>query len=87
MFAQRQSKETDTFNYGVVCFSLTTGNMVYSNPVSSQNVQFLRLSTWKNIAISQFCLSDCEMSSFCLPIVLHWPVRTSRDSQVPVCEN
>ena len=25
-----------------------------TNPVSSKNVQFLRLSTWKNVAISQF---------------------------------
>ena len=38
------------------------------NPVSSQNVQILRLSTWKNVGISQFSL-DCEMSTF---LSAHW---------------
>ena len=35
-----------------------------ANPVSSENVQYLRWSTWKNVVFSQFGLSNCEMSTF-----------------------
>ncbi|XP_053282670.1 spatacsin-like [Pleuronectes platessa] len=78
---QEQLKSDSTDPGSASCFFLSQAD----NPVSSENVQWQRWSTWNDVTISQSGLSDCEMVTFSPPIVLHWRVLTSRDSQAPVC--
>ena len=77
--------QTSTILRTALILIMCKNKSIMDNPVSSENVQWQRWSTWNDVTISQSGLSKCEMVTFCQPIVLHWRVLTSRDSQAPVC--